>query len=122
MRISGRELDGILEQIALGEQRQFIPAALICSVIANVHRDPEQRDEPFTIQDFLPGGDGPKSKEEEMIKWLEAIERGEELDDPEAIARFKRKMKSTFNNLSGGAQKLLPEVTTVGPSGKEESI
>jgi len=93
LRSSPRELGGLLDQLAERDRRQMVPAALICSVIANVNRDSEQRSEPWTIQDFLPGG---KSKEEEMIEWLEALESGEEVEDPEALASFKQKMKKTF--------------------------
>jgi hypothetical protein len=39
---SPRELDGYFEQMELREHLAFQPAALICSVIANVNRDPEK--------------------------------------------------------------------------------
>ena len=75
----------------------MVPAAMICSVIANVNRNSEQRPEPWTIQDFLPGA---KTEEEEWIEWLEAIDRGEEPQpDPEAVEKFKRQMRATFSNL-----------------------
>ena len=117
LRSSPRELAGLLDQLAERDRRQMVPAAMICSVIANVHRDPEQRSEPWTIQDFLPGA---KSKEEEMIEWLEALERGEEPQpDPAEVARFKRQMKATFSNLQ---ETPTTSTTTVGPRGKEEAI
>lgn len=30
-------------------------AALVCMVLANCHRNPEKRPEPFTVADFMPG-------------------------------------------------------------------
>lgn len=36
--------------------REFdIPPARLSSIIANCHRDPEKKPEPFTAADFLPG-------------------------------------------------------------------
>jgi hypothetical protein len=97
LRSSPRELGGLLDQLTERDRRRMVPAAMICSVIANVHRDSEQRSEPWTIQDFLPGA---KSKEEEMIEWLEALEAGDEPEpDPEEVARFKQQMKAAFRNL-----------------------
>jgi hypothetical protein len=96
-RSSPVEIDGLLERLSQAERRRMIPAALICSVIANVNRDPEQRSEPWSIQDFMLGEDGPKTEEEEMIAWLESLESGEfEEIEREQAELFKQKMKATF--------------------------
>jgi len=95
LRISPAELSGMMEQASLRERRRFAGSAMICSIIANVHRDPEKKSEPWTPDDFMPGAEV-KTKEEEMIEWLEALERGEAEDDPEAVERFKQQMKATF--------------------------
>jgi len=93
LRSSPREIDGLLEVLSEGERRRMIPSALICSVIANAHRDEDKKPDPFTFEDFMPGA---KSKEQEMIEWLEALENGEEDVDLEAVEAFKAKMKATF--------------------------
>jgi hypothetical protein len=37
---------------------QWQQTALLASLIANANRDPEQKPEPFTVEDFLPGSAG----------------------------------------------------------------
>lgn len=85
-------------QDELQEQRDRIyPAAMVCSVMANVNRDSDQRPEPYTPADFMPGA---KSEEEEMREFVEAVQRGDKFEtDPEDLARFKRQMESTFRNV-----------------------
>ena len=43
----------LLDRLADDRERQDYRAALICSVIANVNRDPEKT-KPFTPDDFMP--------------------------------------------------------------------
>lgn len=75
----------------------MLPAALVCSVIANVNRDPERRSEPYIPADFLPGA---KTPEDEMREFAEAVMRGDKFEvDPEAAAEFRRNMITTFSNL-----------------------
>lgn len=85
-------------QDELQQQRDRIyPAALICSVIANVHRDPDRKREPWQPAQFMPGA---KSEEEEWREFLEAIESGKPFEtDPEEMEHFKHMMQSTFRNL-----------------------
>jgi hypothetical protein len=125
LRTSPRELEGLLGAVSEREKRHFVPAALICSVIANVNRDPDQRDEPYTVDDFLPGADGPKTKEEEMIEWLQHLERvesGEEEEefDEEAMKNFRQKMQRTFKNLR--SQGPVQTGSAIGPSGKSVPV
>lgn len=37
-----------------GVEQDYVQAAIICSVIANVNRDSKKRPAPFTPEDFLP--------------------------------------------------------------------
>ena len=75
----------------------MLPAALICSVIANVNRDTDVRSEPFTAADFMPGA---KTEEDEMREFAEAVARGETFEtDPEEFEAFKRQFTSTFRNV-----------------------
>lgn len=111
LRTSPREIDGILEQIAVRERRMFVPAALICATICNVNRDPDSRPEPFTVADFLPG----EESEEEISdkEFMEKVMRGESFEvDPEAALNFRKQMEAAFRNIG-------PAVTTTGPKGKE---
>lgn len=95
LRSSAAEIDGLLERIAFRDKRQrFMPAALVAWVFANANRDAES--EAIPLENFVLGSDGPKTKQDEMIEWLEAIEAGEYEEDPEAVERFKEQMKSTF--------------------------
>jgi hypothetical protein len=119
LRTTPRELDSLMGMIGERERRHFIAFALVCSVIANVNRDPKERDEPYTIDDFLPGA---QSEEEKLIEWyelMEKIERGEADPEhnPEAMETFKRQMKKIFRGANSGG-----EVTTTGPKGKAEKI
>lgn len=84
------------------QQRERIyPAALICSVIANVNRDPERRAEPWQPAHFMPGA---KSEEDEMREFVEAVQRGDKFEaDPEEIERFKRQMESAFGKRTDSA-------------------
>lgn len=95
LRSSAAEIDGLLERVAFRDKRQrFMPAALIASTIANSNLGPDS--DPIPLEYFLLGGDGPKTKEDEMIEWVESLESGEYEEDPEAVERFKQKMKATF--------------------------
>jgi hypothetical protein len=78
-------------------RERIYPAALICSVLANVNRDAEKRPEPFQPADFMPGA---KSEEDEMREFVEAVQRGETFEtDPHDLERFKRQMQETFGNI-----------------------
>lgn len=82
-------------QDEIEQQRDRIyPAALICSVLANVNRDPESRREPWQPADFMPGA---KSEEEEWMEFIDAMQSGEKFEaDPEEVARFKQQMQEAF--------------------------
>jgi hypothetical protein len=91
---------------------QFGPAAVICALLANIHRDPDKRSEPFTALDFLPGA---PTQEDDMRAFAEAVMRGDKFEvDPDAVAAFRLSMVTTFKNVRAG------EVTNVGPTGKPE--
>ena len=70
---------------------------MICSVVANCHRDEEKRAEPFTPADFLPGA---STEEDDMREFAEAVMRGEKFEvDPEQVAAFRRAMLTSFKNV-----------------------
>lgn len=55
-RMSSQELTDWQAYAAIepfGEERADMRSALIASVLANVHRDPKKRPQPFTIDDFM---------------------------------------------------------------------
>lgn len=37
-----------------GEQRADLRSGIVASTLANIHRDPKQKPQPFTAQDFMP--------------------------------------------------------------------
>jgi hypothetical protein len=99
MRLSPRELNLLLEDELELQRERFAPAALICSVIANVNRDSERRPEPYTAAQFMPGA---KTEEDEMREFVEAIQRGDTFEvDPEQAEAFKRQMMATFGKTDG---------------------
>ena len=78
-------------------RERIYPAALICSVLANVNRDAEKRPEPWQPADFMPGA---KSEEDEMREFVEAVQRGDTFEtDPEDLERFKQQMVANFRNV-----------------------
>jgi len=101
LAVSPRELDAWFEQIELCDRAAYGPAALICSVVANVNRDPEKKREPWTIEDFMPGDH--ESDEDNMRAFAEKVARGESFaDDPDALKGMqglKNEIKSRFKNL-----------------------
>ncbi len=56
------------------EERNDYRAALICSVLANIHRDEKRRREPYRPQDFMPGEGKPKQSQtpDQMLMIAEA--------------------------------------------------
>jgi hypothetical protein len=94
---SPREFDLLLRDEHDQERERLVPAALICAVIANSHRDPDRRPEPWTPADFMPGA---KSEEDEMREFVERVQRGDKFEiDPEAAESFKQQMQSMFSNV-----------------------
>jgi hypothetical protein len=80
---SPRELDGYFEQIELRQHLAFQPAALICSVIANVNRDSERKPEPWRVEDFMPGAE---SDEDNMRDFCAKVAAGFDFrNDPMAL-------------------------------------
>ena len=37
----------------IGERRGDLQAAMICTTLANIHRDPAQKSEPYQVEDFV---------------------------------------------------------------------
>jgi hypothetical protein len=75
------------------------PAAMICSLLANIHRDEDAHPEPYTPADFMPGA---KSEEDDMREFAEAVMRGDKFEmDPEQAAAFRHSMVTSFKNVRG---------------------
>lgn len=50
-----------------GEQRADLRSAIIAATLANVHRDPRRRPQPFTPADFMPRfGEPPRPKRQSL--------------------------------------------------------
>jgi hypothetical protein len=78
-------------------RERMLPAALVCSVLANINRDADKRPEPYTAADFMPGA---KTDEEEMQEFAERVMRGDTFEtDPDDLQQFKRQMLTTFGNI-----------------------
>lgn len=78
---------------------RFQPAAVICSVLANVNRDPDA--EPYSPEMFMPGGRTREQiREEEMREFAESVARGDifEVDKAAALA-FRQQMEGSFRNV-----------------------
>jgi hypothetical protein len=80
---------------------RLLPAAMVCAMLANIHRDQENHPELYTPADFLPGA---ATKEDEMREFAEAVARGDKFEvDPEQVAAFRREMVTSFKNVRGQA-------------------
>ncbi len=58
--------------------RTDVAGALVAATIANAHRDPQRRSEPFGVRDFLPAWDRPAPRQmsdDELLRRAEAITR-----------------------------------------------
>ena len=69
------QLNALIKQHNLSERAQDYRAALICSVLANIHRDPKKKVNPFEAQDFMPNPKkvSRKMSEQEMLTQLELM-------------------------------------------------
>jgi len=95
----------LLEQDAERFKETLWPAALVCSVIANVNRDSDKRSEPWTPADFMPGA---RSEEDEMREFAERVLRGDKFDaDPDAVRAFRHKMEAAFNNVKPASERFM---------------
>jgi hypothetical protein len=45
----------LARRYAADQERQDYRTGLICSLIANIHRNPKKRSQPFSPDDFMPG-------------------------------------------------------------------
>ena len=89
-RVSGREFaewlafERLYGPIDPG-RRMDLAAALVASVLANIHRDPKRRRQPYTVEDFLPQYDRPAPRRQtpeetvELVAMLNAMFGGQDL-------------------------------------------
>jgi len=66
------EFHALVQRHIIAERRQDSRAALICAVLANIHRDPKRQ--PFTISDFMPGNK-PSSEPQELLEHIRTWNR-----------------------------------------------
>lgn len=66
---------------------------MICATIANVHRDPDKKPDPWIPEDFMGG----ETDEENMAEFCAKVARGEkfQMDEDEAEAT-RAMLKATF--------------------------
>ena len=50
-----RDVNGRAEVWRSIQKRQDFRAGVVCSTLANIHRDEQRRPKPFTPEDFMPG-------------------------------------------------------------------
>jgi len=97
--MSARELSLLFEADADLALEAYGPAARIQAVLANLHRDPEQRSEPYLPADFMPGA-VVKTEEEKLIEFAEQVASGETFEeepDPGEMARFRHAVTKIGN-------------------------
>ena len=76
-RLTPQEYVALDKRHKLEQERRDFRAALVCSVLANVNRDPKRKPKPYTPKDFMPEyGGGSLSKRQtpkEMLAVFEMI-------------------------------------------------
>jgi hypothetical protein len=84
-----RHIDAMFKRHVAAERRRAVPLALLTSIYANVHRDPEKRSQPFTAEDFLPSLAVQKPRGPETIEETIARMMGPQPDPDELVAMIK---------------------------------
>lgn len=85
-----RQFDALVRCNMMQQERLDYRAALVCSVIANVNRDPKKRPRPFTPRDFMTTAKMQKSRTERQT-WEQQLKTVEVLNL--AFAGDDRRMK-----------------------------
>lgn len=67
-----KEFDAFCRLLEASDRKQQFNAALICSVLANINRDPQKRSQPFSPQDFMPQAEEIQT-DEQQVKMLSII-------------------------------------------------
>lgn len=65
-----REFSALLERFREREEREYLRAGIIASTIANCHRDPDVKRDPFTPADFMPGQQEKQGEMPTPEEWL----------------------------------------------------
>lgn len=73
MHLNLKRFNALVKRYSLDLERQYHHAGLICSVLANIYRDPKKRKKPYTAQDFMPRKEKPRQTAEEMMRNAKAI-------------------------------------------------
>lgn len=61
------ELTALIDRHKENQEWQNWRAALICSILANIYRDPKKKSQPFTPEDFMPGHEKKAQSREQML-------------------------------------------------------
>lgn len=61
------KFQALLERHKIDQEWQNYRAALICSILANVYRDPKKKSSPFMPADFMPGETEQKQEPDRML-------------------------------------------------------
>jgi len=70
------QFSALSEEHRRSQERQDFRAALICSVIANVNRDPKKRSKPYQPKDFMPGQKQTKKQSaQQMFETVKALNK-----------------------------------------------
>jgi hypothetical protein len=62
------QFDALVSQYLQEQENLDFRAALVCAVLANIHRDPKKRQRPFEAKDFMPQRRSKKVKTEKQMK------------------------------------------------------
>lgn len=80
------------------DRRRIVPAALVCSVLANINRNERKRPQPFTIADFMPDPDA-QTDEEHLAEFAERVRRGDKFTTAPADMRSLKEMFESMKNV-----------------------
>ncbi|AQU06109.1 hypothetical protein B1772_04745 [Dehalococcoides mccartyi] len=81
-RLTLKEYAALLKHHRINMEWQDYRAGLICSVLANINRDPKKHTKPYTPADFMPQKNPTKMTPEQMlaqIKLLNTVYNGNEV-------------------------------------------
>lgn len=62
------QFDALIERHIQEQENLDVRAALICTTLANIYRDPKKRRKAFEVQDFMPQRRPKRKKSEEQVK------------------------------------------------------
>jgi hypothetical protein len=76
MDLTLREYDYLVQRYLREQEQSSYKVALVCSVIANCHKDPKQK--PFKPEDFMPRKPQTQKEQMQMVEFLNIAFGGED--------------------------------------------